>query len=176
MQAPEFLLAVLDRLQHTLDLAVDGLTDEDLAYRPDPKVNPIGFMLWHMSREEDYVISDFEERGQVWIAQGWHEKFGKPADPEYTGYGFSPEEAGEFEIPDLKTVMDYKAAVRKETVRFFQGCTDRDFDRKMKREVAGYKTMGGQLTLLTSEIIQHTGQIAYLRGIRTEYGWHPGWQ
>ena len=176
MNAPEFLISVLDRLKRTLDLAVEGMSEKDLAYRPDPKVNPARFMLWHMSREEDYVISEFEEREQDWINQGWHERFGKSADPEYTGYGFTPEEAGAFEIPDLETVMDYQAAVRKETVRFFRSCSDEDFDRKMKREVAGLKTMGQQLTLLTSEIIQHTGQIAYLRGIRSEYGWHPGWQ
>ena len=176
MQAPEFLIEVLDRLQHTLETTVNGLTEEDLAYRPDPKVNPIRYMLWHMSREEDYVISEFDERAQVWISGGWNERFGKPADPEYTGYGFSPEEAGAFTIPDLEIVMGYKAAVREETVRFFKGCSDADFDREMKREVAGFKTMGGQLTLLTSEITQHTGQIAYIRGIRTEFGWHPGWQ
>ena len=176
MQAPEFLIEVLDGLQHTLETAVNGLTEEDLAYRPDPKVNPIRFMLWHMSREEDYVISEFDDREQAWISGGWHERFGKPADPEYTGYGFTPEEAGTFTIPDLETVMGYKAAVREETVRFFKTCSDADFDREMKREVAGFKTMGGQLTLLTSEITQHTGQIAYIRGIRTEFGWRPGWQ
>lgn len=176
MNVPEFLISALDRLKRTLDLAVEGMSEKDLAYRPDSKVNSVRFMLWHMSREEDYVISEFEEREQVWIDQGWHKRFGKPADPEYTGYGFTPEEAGAFEIPDLETVMDYQAAVRKKTVRFLRCCVDEDFDREMKREVAGFKTMGQQLTLLTSEIIQHTGQIAYLRGIRSEYGWHPGWQ
>ena len=80
MQAPEFLIEVLDRLQHTLETAVNGLTEEDLAYRPDPKVNPIRFMVWHMSREEDYVISEFDEREQAWISGGWHERFGKPAE------------------------------------------------------------------------------------------------
>ncbi len=176
MDAPEFFIAVLERSQHTLDLAVEKMSAMDLKYRPNSKANPAQFILWHMSREEDYVISEFEERDQVWIKKGWHKKFRKSADPEYTGYGFTPEAAGTFEIPNLKTLMAYKSAVRKETVRFFLACTDRDFDREMKREVAGSKAMGHQLTLLASEIIQHTGQIAYLRGILSQFGWHPGWQ
>ena len=176
MNTPEFFIAVLERSQHTLDLAVENMSAMDLGYSPDSKVNPARFILWHMSREEDYVISEFEERDQVWINKGWYKKFRKSADPEYTGYGFTPEEAGTFETPNLKTLMAYKSAVRKETARFLQGCTDKDFDREMKREVAGFRTMGYQLTLLASEIIQHTGQIAYLRGIRSQFGWHPGWQ
>lgn len=176
MNAAQFMIRCLEMSQRTLEIAADGLTEEDMAWRPDPKVNPIRFMLWHMSREEDYVISEFEKRPQVWVSQGWHAKFGRPADPEVTGYGFTPEEAGAFEIPDVATVMGYKAAVRKETARYLRERSDADFDAQMPRTVAGQTTLGGQLAVLTSEVFQHTGQIAYLKGIRAGFGWHKGWQ
>ncbi|MFQ5913998.1 MAG: DinB family protein [Nitrospinota bacterium] len=176
MRAAEFLIRTLKLAQGTMDVALDGLTAKDLAYRPDGRVNTIGFLLWHMSREEDYVISEFEARSQVWVSQGWHKKFGRPADSEETGYGFTPEEVGEFQFPPLRTLKGYQSAVRKETLRYLRRRTDEDFDAAMARSVAGQPTLGGQLGILTSEILQHTGQIAYLKGILAGFGWRKGWQ
>jgi hypothetical protein len=43
MNTGQFTLGILHSLQETLTRALDGLTQEELAYQPDKESNSIGF-------------------------------------------------------------------------------------------------------------------------------------
>ena len=54
---------------------VDGLADDDLAYRPDPEANSIAWLVWHLTRIQDDHIADVAGVEQVWTGGGWADRF-----------------------------------------------------------------------------------------------------
>ena len=79
----------LERNWGMVDRAIDGLSDETLARRISDSDNSIGWLLFHMSRVVDvFMNSRFQGKPQIWIADGWCEKFGLSDDPETTGQGW----------------------------------------------------------------------------------------
>ena len=73
---------------------VDGLTDEQLAHRPTPDANSIAWLVWHTARVQDAQIAHAAGTEEVWIAQGWVERFGLDLDPDDHGYGHTSEQVG----------------------------------------------------------------------------------
>src|SRR5215217_235487 len=67
--------------------ALNGLSDADLAKRPNDQCNSIGWTLWHATRVEDGIIANISGKPQVWIEGGWQQKFDMPADPSKNGMG-----------------------------------------------------------------------------------------
>ena len=53
MELEAFTEHVLADYQHRLLNALDGLTSEELAWRPSPEANSIAFIMWHVTRVED---------------------------------------------------------------------------------------------------------------------------
>ena len=58
---------------------VDGLTDDQLAWRPVPRAHSMGWTLWHLARCADVIqasVADGQPRKQIWQDQGlaakWH--------------------------------------------------------------------------------------------------------
>ena len=47
-------------------LALEGLTDEDLLKQPHPDCNPLGWLLLHQSRTEDNILSRFSGKPTIW--------------------------------------------------------------------------------------------------------------
>jgi len=42
--------------------ALQGLSDADLLKRPSEACNPIGWLLWHQTRVEDFILSHISDR------------------------------------------------------------------------------------------------------------------
>ena len=79
----------LERNWSTVDCAIDGLSDETLARQISDSDNSIGWLLFHMSRVVDvFMNARFQGKPQIWIEDGWCEKFGLSDDPETTGQGW----------------------------------------------------------------------------------------
>ena len=79
----------LERNWGMVDRAIDGLSDETLARRIADSDNSIGWLLFHMSRVVDvFMNTRFQGKPQIWIEDGWCEKFGLSDDPETTGQGW----------------------------------------------------------------------------------------
>ena len=79
----------LERNWGMVDRAIDGLSDETLARQISDSDNSIGWLLFHMSRVADvFMNARFQGKPQIWIEDGWCEKFGLSDDPETTGQGW----------------------------------------------------------------------------------------
>lgn len=166
MEISNFILDLLNHTQQAMTTAVDGLTPEELKWQPNPEANSIGFILWHQIRCEDaFFIGIAQQKPQVWISEKWYEKMNLPDDPDDSGWGYTAEQVAAFPVPKLKDLLDYAEAVRSQTVERLKGMTSDKFDEVIQTPF-GELTIGQIFSLMACEIILHTGQIAYLRGLQ----------
>ena len=162
----------LDRNERYLLPAVEGLSVEDLRRRPAPESNPIGWLMWHLSRVQDYAVSTITGQETVWVRDGWNERFAMAPDPAYRGNGDANDRVDAFSPPDAETLIGYYRAVRANTDAFLDGLTDDDLAR-MVPPVRGTELvpLAERLPGVIVESIHHGGQIAYARGAIEGRGW-----
>ena len=166
MEVNKFILDILGRQKKALKAALDGLSYDELTWRPGDESNSIGFILWHQIREEDYAQAMIQQQTQVWISEKWYEKFRMSDDPNEDGYGYTAEQVAAFIVPELKDLLSYFEKTRAQTVKFLHSITLSEIDRVIQTPFWGDLGIGQIFTSSLDEILQHTGQIAYLRGLQ----------
>ena len=92
MDIAALLSDLFSRVDEHVDEALDGLSIEHLIDEPAPGTNPIGWLIWHLTRVEDHHVSEILGDEQIWITGDWAKYFGVAADPDNTGYGHSDED------------------------------------------------------------------------------------
>ena len=166
MEVKDFILSVLDYQNKALTAALDGLSHNELTWRPGEESNPIGFILWHQTRDEDYIQAMMREKPQEWISEKWYEKFNMSDNPNEDGYGYTSEQVAAFTVPELKDLLTYTEATRTQTKGFLEALPPGEVDRIIKTPFWGDMSIGQIFASFLDETIQHTGQIAYLRGLQ----------
>ncbi len=158
-----FIEDALAREQAFLLEAVQDLTPEELVWRATPEANPIGWMLWHMLRVEDMWVQFFtQNQPELWERDSWNQRFGLPVRDN--GFGHTPEQVTNFPALDLPELLRYGAAVRASTLDYLRGLQPEDFEvsPRERRPDFSVATMFRQII---GEFYQHTGQIAYVKGL-----------
>ncbi len=164
MELKDMALATFERIWSTMDRALEGLTDQDIAKRPNGHSNSIGWIAWHMARVEDRWINTANgTKAQLWL-QGWAKKLGMPEDPGYAGGGMTPEQVDQFKTPAVQQIKGYTAATRQNTRQFIQGLAPSQFDQEFETFFGRKMTIGQMFSHLFCELNQHAGQVAYLKG------------
>lgn len=143
---------------------VDGLTDEQLAHRPAPDANSIAWLVWHTARGQDAQIAHAAGTEEVWISQGWVERFGLDLDPEEHGYGHTSEQVAKVRA-SADLLAGYLRATHEATVAYLRGVTEADLDEVIDRSWDPPVTRGVRLVSIVDDDAQHIGQAAYLRGL-----------
>ena len=167
MQPIDFVIQTMNVAQDGLLKAVQDLTPYELNWRPGLESNPIGFLLWHVTRSEDSLVSSLLCGGkpQVWETGKWGEKMGLAPESKNTGNSYTREQVTCFTSPELSKLIEYHKAVRASTIEYLKGVKPADLEAKVPffggREVPAAFVF----SILLSEIFQHSGQIAYLRGL-----------
>jgi len=155
----------LEEYYEELHRALDGLTPEERRFQPDPGSHHIDFTIWHMARVEDGWIQRFARSiEQVWIRDGWPDKLGIPAADN--GVGYSAYQLANLPRFVLDDIMEYYESARKETFEFLEGVSADDLDLCPQPEQRPDYTIGRMFSHIIVEEAQHTGQIAYLRGLQ----------
>jgi uncharacterized damage-inducible protein DinB len=164
MQLAEAIVKSLEQSQGYLIKALDGLTQEEAAWSPTAESNSIAFILWHMTRVEDFfVIHVIQREIELYEAEGWREKLGTPAKD--TGFDYTLEQLRAWPVPKLEIIRGYSDSVRKKTLALLNSIEPERLS-ELARPDRSPDTIGGILCRITTEIALHTGQIAYLRGIQ----------
>lgn len=162
MDAKELILKSLEQSQRYLSNALDGLTQEEVAWSPGPECNNIAFILWHMTRVEDLYINRVIQREQaLYEAEGWQEKLGTPVK----AYQYTVEELQAWPVPPLETLREYVNSVREKTLALLQSMPSEKLS-ELARPERPPDTIGTILGRTSTEIALHVGQIAYLRGVQ----------
>ncbi len=168
MTLNQFIEAALEQESQLLGEAVKDISPAELAWRPGPDANHIGWILWHMFRVEDFWIQFFAQRqAELWERDGWHEKFSLPTRD--TGFGHTPQQVWVFPALDLGEVLRYRESVRSGTLAYLRGLSSADFD-VVPRERRPDMPVGGMFRQILGELFQHQGHIAYLKGLYRSQG------
>lgn len=160
----DLLVDGFSRVRDTVHDVVDGLALEALTYRPDPQANPIGWLVWHLTRVQDDHVSEVADAEQRWTAESWDAKFALPFDRLATGYGQDAGETGLVAVePSL--LLGYHDAVHSATVAYVGSLVDTDLDRVVDTRWTPHVTLAVRLVSVIADDLQHAGQAAYVRGM-----------
>ena len=169
MSTVQFISDCLAQTHIRLMATCEGLTTEQMAWRPAPTSNNIGFILWHMTRNEDARISrtagrqgDYEQ--DLWVSGGWFERFGQQETAPDPGDRLGLRSLA---IPAAEVLISYAEAVTSRTVRFFELLDDSRLAEFMgggERD----ETVSDSLRHVIVHKNNHHGQIDYLRGLQEE--------
>jgi hypothetical protein len=161
----EVLIEAHDRLPDLVRRAVEGLTPEQLRWVPAAGANPIGWLVWHLTRVQDDHIAELLHQDQVWIDGDWAGRFGLDADPANTGYGHSADEVATVRPRNAELLVDYYLAVHARTRAYLETLTADELDRIVDRRWDPPVTLGVRLVSVFDDDVQHAGQAAYVRGL-----------
>ncbi|MFC1985829.1 DinB family protein [Chloroflexota bacterium] len=162
MEAKELILRSLEQSRGYLNKTLDGLTQEEVAWSPGAGCNSIAFILWHMTRGEDFFVNCVIQRGKaLYEVEGWQEKLGTPDK----SYRYTVEELQAWPVPKLETLRGYANSVREKTLAFLNAIPAEKLSEVPSPERSA-DSVGAILGRMSTEIALHTGQIAYLRGLQ----------
>ncbi len=181
METKELIQNGLENVKRAIGRTLDGLTPAELKWQPRPDANSIGLILFHSIRAEDSSIHRLQGKLQLWESEKWYQKFNKAVNDG--GAHYTAEQVAAFVVPDLKELLAYAEAVRKDTLEYLKGLKPEDFDRKVNLPPppapiaisAGSPApprppfnpvVGSMLLMLVTHLSQHAGEISYIRGLQ----------
>ena len=164
MTSSDLLADAFERVRDAVHPAVNGLSLDELAFRPDPESNSIAWLVWHLTRIQDDHVAGLEGVEQVWTADGWFQRFALPLDAADTGYGHGPEAAAAV-TADARMLLGYFEDVHQKTQRFVATLLEADLGRVVDRDWDPPVTLSVRLVSVIADDLQHAGQAAYVRGI-----------
>jgi hypothetical protein len=165
MAVADLLVDAFSRVRDAVHDVVDGLSVDDLLLRVDRGANPIGWLIWHLTRVEDDHIAKAAGIEQVWTSQGFVDDFVLPYERDAIGYGQSTEQVGEFTVSSGDLLLAYHDAVHEQTVKYVSGLSDADLEVVVDKRWNPPVTLAVRLVSVMSDALQHAGQAAYVRGI-----------
>lgn len=167
--ATDLLADALDRVRENVHAVVEGLDVDQLGFRIDPGANPIGWLVWHLTRVEDDHVADVAGSAQVWHDGGWFDRFGLPLPRDDHGFGHGPEQVAAV-TADAALLVGYQDAVHTRAVEYLRSLADDDFARIVDRRWDPPVTLAVRLVSVIDDCAQHVGQAAFVRGVLERTG------
>ena len=165
MEARDLLRDAFVRVRQDTHAAVDGLDAIQILLRPDAAANPIGWLVWHLTRVQDHHVSEIAAHPQAWLTGGWNERFGTDPDENNTGFGHTPDQVAAV-VPDrIDNLLGYHDAVHAETLDYLETVDGSELDRIIDRRWDPPVTVGVRLVSVINDTMQHAGQANYIRGL-----------
>jgi uncharacterized damage-inducible protein DinB len=165
MRERDVLIEAYGRVPELVAGAVNGLTPQQLRWRPSPDTNSIGWIVWHLTRVQDDHLAELTGEEQEWSAGRWAPRFGMAAGTMETGYGHSPADVDRVRPESPAVLRDYYAAVAARTRAFLDAVTAEALDRVVDDRWDPPVTLGVRLISVLDDDVQHAGQAAYVRGL-----------
>ena len=183
-------LAPYDTLYHfkeihkvVLNLA-DGLTDEQLNWKPEGYSTSIGFHLWHLARESDYLKAailqhfpglelDLEDGGEIWSREALAKKWGFPVEAHETvGTGLCDEVAAGLPIPQKDELLTYLRDSYNAIEEFVEQLDTKyaDFDNLAEDLRKKIERIRLNLLVFLTHDCRHLGMMECLKGLQTGFG------
>lgn len=157
----------LHNMHGMLDTAVNGMTAEQLNFRPkEGGVSPF-FSLWHYVRTEDNIVNFvIQRRNTAWLEGGYDQVFGL----HRTGQGTSmtEDEANAVRINDVKRWMEYQQKVWQATDEYLASMSPSEFEERRVtiKPVGEMSLWDGLYGMCLSHGYRHVGEIEYARGVQ----------
>ncbi len=148
-----------------LERALEGLSQDELHWRPALESNTIDWMVWHMARVEDnWVNVQMRKEDSIWERDGWPERI--VVETSSNGFGLTAEQIRAMPAFDVPLVMEYYRSVRAGTTRFFENeMQEVDLQHEITHPRYDPVSYAWILGHLLCEEAEHLGQIEYIRGM-----------
>ena len=159
------LLDGFGRVLEGVPAVVDGLSNDELLWRPDTEANSVAWLLWHLARQADLQIAGLAEGDPIWQEQGWAERFALAYDPESIGFGMDSAQVGDFTIANPSLFASYQSAVHDRTVALVDALTDDDYDTVIDDQWDPPVTVAIRIVSVLDDAIKHLGQAEYVKGL-----------
>ena len=158
----ELLTDAFGRIQEVVHQTVEGLDEDQLAYRLGEEANSIAWLVWHLTRTQDDHVTEVAGTEQVWPR--WADRFELPFDLADIGFGHDSADVAAVRVPgELLTGYHDETCAR--TVEYIRAIADADLDRIVDRRWNPPVTLGVRLISVVSDDLQHAGQAAFVRGL-----------
>lgn len=167
MTSAEVLGEALSRLPDLVRSAVEGLDARQLSERPGGSANSVAWLVWHLTRVEDSHLADAFDRDEVWLADGFAERWGLDLPREDTGFGHSSAQVDAVQVDSAQQLLEYFDAVHQVVERLVGQLGDADLERVVDEQWDPPVTLLVRLVSVIDDAVQHAGQAAYARGILT---------
>jgi hypothetical protein len=164
----QFIIALLEAAYRSIKQATADLTDEQLYYQPTAEANSIAWLVWHLSRWRDAISATISGEPQIWVSEGWAQRCGMLG--ERTGMGDTPAQVTAFRV-ERAVLFGYVDAAHHRTVERVAALTPTQLGQPITSYSGERRPAWRALAGVCGDSAQHTGQIAYLRGMMSGYGW-----
>ncbi len=171
MNTADVLRDSFQRVRDQLSVVFDGLSEEQLAYRPHEDANSIAWLAWHLTRVHDDHMSEIAGEQQAWVADGWAQRFSMEPDPHNQGTGHGPAEVAAIR-PDSRLLLGYQDAVLAHTFEYLGAITPEELDRVIDTRWDPPVTVGVRIVSVINDSTEHAGQTVYLRGLVEKRRWY----
>ncbi|MFJ6934930.1 DinB family protein [Streptomyces sp. NPDC101132] len=159
-------LGLFRRVRVELTESVEGLAEDELNWRPSSDGNSTAWLVWHIARGQDRNLSEVIGKPQLWLAEGWADRFDRPADPSDTGFGHSTEEAHAFLSPGGPLLLSYLDSVHERAENYLSSAPAEDLHRIAPSPTLGTAdTVEVRIQGQIADSFAHLGQIGTLRGL-----------
>jgi hypothetical protein len=162
----------------------DDLNDQQLNWKPEGYSTSIGFHLWHLARESDYLkaailhhnpqfIPELGDGKEIWEKEALAQKWGFPEGLHQTvGTGLSDETAATLPIPTKEELLAY-LRTSYEAIECFIEQLDTKYpsfenvDEELKKKIEMIRL---NLLVFLSHDCRHLGMMECLKGLQTGFG------
>jgi hypothetical protein len=163
--ASDVLADGIERIRDLVSSTAEGLSADDLAYRPAPEANSIGWLLWHLTRVEDGHVAELAGDEQLWVRDGFAESLGFAPDPHDSGYGHTAEQSAAVRIERPDALVAYHEAVAERSLSFLRDRGDGELDRVVDESYDPPVTEAVRWVSILGDCLMHAGQAQYVAGI-----------
>ncbi|UDY35107.1 mycothiol transferase [Dermatobacter hominis] len=165
MHATEPLTDAIERIRDQVRDGAAALDPDQLAWQVQPGANPIGWLLWHLTRVQDAHVAEFLDQDQLYVSDGWAEALGLAPDDRDSGYGHTPEQVAAVRIEDPDRLVAYHDAVAARSLALLGGLSDADLDVVVDESWDPPVTAGVRWMSIIEDCFEHLGQAGYVRGL-----------
>ena len=172
MSDTETAMSALERNWGMVDRALEDVDDSIIRSQLNEESNSMGWLLWHKTRIVDRFVHTWcQDAPQLWVKDGWYEKFGLDDDPNNVGGGWTKEQVAAWQLPAKKLLVDYYEGVKAAAREYIGSLSRSDLERQLTLPPRPTASVGALLGVLVFDNSVHGGQIAYLRGYYKGMGW-----
>ncbi len=160
------------------------LDEDQMHWKPKGYSTSIGFHLWHLARESDFLKAvilertpqlgaDFGEAKEIWAREELAQKWGFPTELNATvGTGLSDETAQTLPVPHKDELLDYLRRSYAAVEQFVERLDERypnfeNMDDELQKKLENIRL---NLLVFLSHDCRHLGMMECLKGLQTGFG------
>ena len=162
----------------------DDLNDEQLSWKPEGYSTSVGFHLWHLARESDYLkaailyhnpqfVPELGDGKEIWENESLAHKWGFPEGLRQTvGTGLSDDVAATLPIPKKDDLLGYLRSEYDAIECFIEQLdtkypTFENLDEELREKIEMIRL---NLLVFLSHDCRHLGMMECLKGLQTGFG------